>query len=71
MGNGSEIGCDVGCMEAWKKCTGDPSIIVAVLDEGVMNTHPDLAGNIWDVYKRQIYDTTQDIRGCDALGIER
>ncbi|WP_368124591.1 subtilase family N-terminal domain-containing protein, partial [Bacteroides faecis] len=47
LGNGSEIGCDVGCMEAWKKCTGDPSIIVAVLDEGVMNTHPDLAGNIW------------------------
>lgn len=34
-------------MEAWEKCTGDPSIIVAVLDEGVMYTHPDLADNIW------------------------
>lgn len=45
--NGSEAGCDVGCIEAWKKCTGDPSIIVAVLDEGVMNTHPDLVDNIW------------------------
>lgn len=44
---GSIAGCDVGCEAAWKKCTGDPSIIVAVLDEGVMNTHPDLKGNIW------------------------
>lgn len=43
----SIAGCDVGCEAAWKKCTGDPSIIVAVLDEGVMNTHPDLKGNIW------------------------
>lgn len=47
MNNGAEQGCDVGCYDAWQKCMGDPSIIVAVLDEGVMNTHPDLAGNIW------------------------
>lgn len=40
-------GCDVDCMNAWQKCTGDPSIIVAVLDEGVMYTHPDLQDNIW------------------------
>ena len=40
-------GCDVGCEEAWKKCTGDPSIIVAVLDEGVMFDHEDLKDNIW------------------------
>ena len=44
---GSVAGCDVGCVEAWKKCTGDPSIIVAVLDEGVMHTHPDLKDNMW------------------------
>ena len=36
----AEQGCDVNVVEAWQKCTGDPSIIVAVLDEGVMNTHP-------------------------------
>lgn len=47
LNNGSEAGCDVGCASAWDKCTGDPSIIVAVLDEGVMNTHPDLEDNIW------------------------
>ena len=64
LGNGSEIGCDVGCMEAWKKCTGDPSIIVAVLDEGVMNTHPDLAGNIWANEGEELYaDTDADGNG--------
>ena len=44
---GAEAGCDVGAHEAWKTCSGDPSIIVAVLDEGVMYTHPDLAPNMW------------------------
>lgn len=31
----SEAGSDAGCLEAWKKCTGDPSVIVAIMDEGV------------------------------------
>ena len=44
---GAEAGCDVNAVEAWKICVGDPSIIVAVLDEGVMYTHPDLAPNMW------------------------
>ena len=50
----SVTGCDVNCLEAWKKCTGDPSIIVAVLDEGVMYTHPDLAANMWVNEKEQL-----------------
>ena len=59
---GSIAGCDVGCHEAWRKCTGDPSIIVAVLDEGVMNTHPDLKDNIW------INDGEEPYAGQDADG---
>lgn len=43
----SIAGCDIGCAEAWNICTGDPSIIVAVMDEGVMYNHPDLAPNMW------------------------
>ncbi len=43
----SIAGVDVGCAEAWKLCTGDPSIIVAVVDEGVQYNHPDLAANMW------------------------
>ena len=44
---GAKAGCDVNALEAWKSCTGDPSVIVAILDEGVMYTHPDLAANMW------------------------
>lgn len=44
---GAKAGCDVNALEAWKICKGDPSIIVAILDEGVMYTHPDLAANMW------------------------
>ena len=64
LGNGSAVGCDVNCLKAWEKCTGDPSIIVAVLDEGVMNTHPDLVGNIWINEKEQPFaDTDADHNG--------
>lgn len=44
---GAKAGCDVNALEAWKTCKGDPSIIVAILDEGVMYKHPDLAANMW------------------------
>ncbi len=55
-------GCDVNCFDAWELCTGDPSIIVAVLDEGVMNTHPDLRKNIW------VNEGEQEYAGRDADG---
>lgn len=48
-------GCDVNCYEAWQKCTGDPSIIVAVLDEGVMFSHPDLKDNMWVNENEELY----------------
>lgn len=41
------VGADVNCKEAWELCKGDPSIIVAVLDDGVMWSHPDLQANMW------------------------
>ena len=44
---GVVAGADAGCEEAWKLCTGDEDIIVAVMDEAVMWSHPDLADNIW------------------------
>lgn len=55
LNNSSVADCDVGCFEAWKKCTGDPSIIVAVLDEGVMYTHPDLKDNMWVNEGEELY----------------
>lgn len=43
----SIAGADVQVTEAWKKSTGDKSVIVAVLDEGIDIEHDDLAANIW------------------------
>ena len=40
-------GADINVIPAWRLCKGDPSIIVAVLDEGVMYSHEDLATNMW------------------------
>lgn len=40
-------GADINVMDAWKLTAGDPSVIVAILDEGVCFDHPDLAANMW------------------------
>lgn len=45
LGN-SLTGADINIREAWKLCAGDPGVIVAVVDEGVCYTHPDLKDNI-------------------------
>ena len=55
-------GCDVNCDEAWKLCTGDPSIIVGVMDEGILVDHPDLAANMW-VNEGEIYGSYNDNDG--------
>ncbi len=40
-------GADVNVVPAWKLCAGDPSIIVAITDEGVQYNHEDLKNNMW------------------------
>lgn len=37
----------VDVLRAWKTMTGDPRIVVAVLDDGVDLEHPDMAGRFW------------------------
>ena len=48
-------GADAGCAEAWDMCTGDEEIIVAVMDEAVMWSHPDLKDNIWVNEGEELY----------------
>ena len=40
-------GMDINVKDAWRYCSGDSSIVVAVIDEGVDYTHEDLAANMW------------------------
>ena len=41
------VGADADVYKAWQLCTGHPDVIVAVIDQGVMYTHEDLADNMW------------------------
>ena len=60
-------GADVNCAEAWKKCRGDASVIVAVMDEGVMWSHPDLEANMW-VNEGEVYRSGKDNDGNGYAG---
>lgn len=71
-GKGDEVtpavaGVDVGCIDAWNICKGDPSIIVAVLDEGVMWNHPDLQDNMW-VNENETFASKDDNDGNGYAG---
>lgn len=43
----SKVGADVNCKDAWRLCTGDPRVVVAIVDDCVQWNHPDLAANMW------------------------
>ena len=63
----SVVGADVQCEEAWKLSQGDPSIVVAILDEGICLTHPDLCNNLW-VNEGEIYRSDKDNDGNGYAG---
>ena len=67
FGEKSIVDADVQCEQAWELSTGDESIVVAVLDEGVMIEHPDLKNNMW-VNENEIYRSHEDNDGNGYQG---
>ena len=45
--NGGTAGMDINAAAAWQVTGGNPSVIVAVMDQGIDFTHEDLAANVW------------------------
>ncbi|WP_221275442.1 S8 family serine peptidase [Microcystis aeruginosa] len=45
--SGGTPDADIDAPEAWDIQTGNPNLVIGVLDTGVDYNHPDLAGNIW------------------------
>lgn len=43
---GTVAGADINLFEGWKLSTGDPSVIVAIIDGGIDYKHEDLAANV-------------------------
>lgn len=60
-------GADVNVEKAWELCTGDPSVIVAILDEGFDVTHPDLIDNLW-INENEEWRGTEDKDGNGYAG---
>jgi len=49
--------------EAWKLAAGDPSLTVAIVDQGIKYSHPDLAANMWINKAEQSGTTGRDDDG--------
>lgn len=56
----AQAGADINVLPAWEKTAGRSDVIVAVVDEGVEYTHPDLAGNMWSGIGKNFCDRDND-----------
>ncbi|WP_373497960.1 S8 family serine peptidase [Desulfococcus sp.] len=46
-GSAGTPGADISAVAAWDTETGDPGMVIAVIDSGVAFEHPDLIQNVW------------------------
>ena len=67
-GYGGIVGADMKVFNAWGSTTGSSSIKVAIIDEGVDLTHPDLADNMLGGYDATGQGSGGNPSGDDAHG---
>jgi len=60
--------CDIDLPEAWEIEKGSSDVIVAVIDQGVEFTHPDLAANMWPGIGPDGTSTIPDFHGSHVAG---
>jgi subtilisin family serine protease len=44
---GGTPGSDISLIDAWEIETGNTGVVVAIVDDGIQFTHPDIADNMW------------------------
>jgi subtilisin family serine protease len=74
--SGGTPDADIDIQAAWQITTGEPGVVIAVLDTGAAFAHPDLSSSIWvntdEVAGNGIDDDVNgyidDVRGWDMLG---
>ncbi len=75
--SGGTAGADIRAPEAWEITTGDPNIVIAVLDSGVDTKHPDLTNNTVSGYDfidnddlaEPVIDNLGDVHGTGCAGL--
>ncbi len=61
-------GADISAEPAWEFITGNPDVIVAVIDGGIQFNHPDLSANIWPGIGPDGTNTKADDHGTHVAG---
>lgn len=61
-------GSDIGAPLAWDIAKGNPAVIVAVIDDGVHVSHPDLAPNMWAGVGYNFVDDSPEITPDNSHG---
>lgn len=57
------VDADIDMVEAWDITTGNPNIIMAVMDSGIRMSHPEFAGRLWENPNETVNGVDDDLDG--------